>query len=478
MDFKQKFITSTAMALTLISGYGRRSYAACVSTGVPNYLCSGTETSGQYLGGVHNAYITTDSGFSVNTNSGDAISISGDGSLSFIDVNNSTIQTTSSQAGIRANLSGGNGPMLISTDGTISGGTFGIRASNYGTGSTSVIANGTVSATNGGYGIRASTTGIGGLSITTGSNSAVTGGWNGILARNDGRGALSIAIGGDVTGNLNNSNGIYALNSSISTDLTIQTLTGSTVTGANVGISARNYGSGSMEITAAGDVTGLTGYGIFARNRATTTNLIINTESTATIAGRYTGIFAANYGTGAITIHAGGNVSGTGAGGRYGIFANNRTTGTNLTIETDAGTTISGSRRGISARNQGSGALSITAGGDVTSTTDHAIYARNFGTDLLIETAAGTNIASGGNGIYAHNYGSGIADVSIDGLLQGGNYGLFLRNAGTDLSITTATGSIISGDSRGIYTVNTGIGSSSITVNGEVTGAIGVIRPL
>ena len=124
MNFKQKFVTSTAMALTLISGYGRRSYAACVSTGAPNYLCSGTNTSGQNISGVHNAHVTTAPGFGVNTNTGNAVVITGDGDLHFVDTNNSNLQATAGW-GLYVLSTGDNGAtpgsVLINVNGTIFG---------------------------------------------------------------------------------------------------------------------------------------------------------------------------------------------------------------------------------------------------------------------------------------------------------------------------------------------------------------------
>ena len=77
------------------------------------------------------------------------------------------------------------------------------------------------------------------LTVTTGDG-AVSGGINGIDAINYGSGALSITTGvGAVTGN--NNRGIYTLNYSVGTDLTVTTGDGA-VSGGWFGIDARNRG--------------------------------------------------------------------------------------------------------------------------------------------------------------------------------------------------------------------------------------------
>ena len=77
-----------------------------------------------------------------------------------------------------------------------------------------------------------------------------------------------------------------------------------------------------------------------------------------------------------------------------GIFAQNY--GTGLGVTTGAGTSVTGGNSGILARNNGTGALAINANGDVTGTNNYGIYARNVsGTDLTLTTAAGTTVTGG-----------------------------------------------------------------------------------
>src|SRR5205807_1708457 len=153
------------------------------------------------------------------------------------------------------------------------------------------------------------------------------------------------------------------------------------------------------------------GNGIYALNNPGT-DLTVTTAAGTTVSGTTRGISTRNFGTGALTITANGNATGT--SGR-GIHAYNSGAGTNLTATTAAGPTVSGAPRGISARNLGAAATTITANGNVTGTVT-GIYAVNniLGTDLSVTTAAGTAV-SGGDGIFAHNYGTGAVTITANG---------------------------------------------------------------
>ena len=77
-------------------------------------------------------------------------------------------------------------------------------------------------------------------------------------------------------------------------------------------------------------------------------SVTINTNGA--LSGLY-GVVARNYGTGVLTITANGNVTGTGSSG-VGIDTYNSHAGTNLTVTTGAGTTVSGVNEGIFARSK------------------------------------------------------------------------------------------------------------------------------
>ena len=69
------------------------------------------------------------------------------------------------------------------------------------------------------------------------------------------------------------------------TDLTVTTGQYSDIAGGNSGIRAGNLGTGALEITANGKVTGTAFYGIYASNNSTGTDLTVTTGQYSDIAG-------------------------------------------------------------------------------------------------------------------------------------------------------------------------------------------------
>ena len=295
---RRRVLLSGTMLAAAVVGYGRRAYGQCAPTVAPNYQCSGANAATQMIT-ANNASISTVAGFSVNT-PGNAITITGDGALSYTDTNASSLTAAVGFA------------LHVRSLGDDVGGTPG--------------------------------------SVTIDTNGALSGLY-GIYSRNEGAGALTITANGNVagTGNI----GIYALNESSGTALSVTT--GAVTSGGTNGISVRNLGTGALTITANGNVAGSTNQGIFARNFGTA--LSVTTAAGTTVSGGVNGIFARNLGTGALTVTANGNVTGTSG---YGISARTYGTGTTLTVTTAAGTTVSGGNNGILARSDGTGALTVT----------------------------------------------------------------------------------------------------------------------
>src|SRR5690606_1587248 len=160
------------------------------------------------------------------------------------------------------------------------------------------------------------------------------------------------------------------------TDLTVITGAGSTVSGTN-GIYAHNEGSGAVEITANGDVTGTAARGIDTNNSSYGTNLSITTGTSSAVMGDTQGVYALNYGSGALSITANGEVTGI---TEHGIYASARgTDGTGFTVTTGSSSTVSGGSDGIYARNRTFGALEVTANGDVDGDTGAGIRAVSDG---------------------------------------------------------------------------------------------------
>jgi uncharacterized protein with beta-barrel porin domain len=479
---RRRVLLSGTMLVAAVAGYGRRAYGACVNTGGSTYQCSGANVTTQNINGpnANNAIVSTDPGFSVNTAAGNAITITGDGALSYTDTNASSL--TAAAGGSRAlyvksggDFAGTPGSITIATNGALSGATTGIFARNYGTGALTVAANGNVTGT-AFYGIftrndsAISTT----LTVTTAAGTTVSSGLNGIYAHNTGTGVLTVTANGNVTGTTFG-RGIFARNfNATSTNLTVTTGAGTTVRGGQYGIFANNYGTGAVTITANGNVTGTTyGSGIFARNlNVNSTALSVTTAAGTTVSGYRTGIFTRNYGTGALTVTANGNVTGTAF---YGIYAANRNaTSTTLTVTTAAGTTVSGSSRGIYARNSGTGTLTITANGDVNSTggtgVSDGILARSTGGPIAI-TVAATGTASS-TSAFAVEARSAVATVTVAGTLNGGAGGAVkFDQAGAFANrLELVTGAVINGNVLG------GTGTDTLGLSGSGSGSFNVAQ--
>lgn len=319
-----------------------------------------------------------------------------------------------------------------------------------------VVVNATGDVTAGRGGIGASNSANGTDLFITATN--VMGAQAGIGADNRGNGILSITTSGDVkTTNPTFGYGITAYSAGAGKGVVVDA---NNVSASLWGIRVRNYGAGDTIITARGDVTGTTRAGITGINAATADNLTITANNTT---GERYGIEARNNGTGALSITATGTTRGT---SRYGIYGLN--SGTSLTIS--AGETIGGTY-GLRARNAGRSALTIRANGDVTGLTRDGIQALNSGTDLVIEA---TDVTGNLGGIFARNEGSGALKITSTGTARGMIFeGISANNSvnGTDLSVTSvnAIGTIF-----GISATNAGTGSLSVVATGTTSGTTGV----
>ena len=178
---RRVLLSGTMLAVAV--GYGRRAYGACVNSGGSTYLCSGANAATQTIN-ANNASVSTVAGFSVNTAAVNAITITGNGALSYTDTNASPLATgvgTALDVRSQADFAATPGSVTINTNGVLSGTTRGINARNYGTGAVTITANGNVNGTYD-YGIAARNYGTGtAISVTTGVGTTVGGGNNGIF---------------------------------------------------------------------------------------------------------------------------------------------------------------------------------------------------------------------------------------------------------------------------------------------------------
>jgi hypothetical protein len=488
-EARHRLLVSTAMLGALCVGYGRRAYAGCTGT-LGTYSCSGANTTTITLSptpATSPLFVTTTSGFSVITTTGDALDLtttsssvpSGGVDLSFTDANASTI--TGAHSGIYAKNSGPEG-LTISSNGTVTGqalygifadnatssasflsitalnasggsgpGGAGIKAVNFGDKGTHITATGTVS---GYFGITVKNYAT---SVVTQAVSiyaaTVTGAYEGIYAANkSSHGDLKISTTGTVTGATGK--GIYASNQGGAL-----TINAATVTGHTDGIAAKNFGTGALSITATGTVTGTTRTGVYGYNSPNSLSGL--TISAATVTGA-NGVVANNDGTGALSVTTG-TVTGTNG---YGIKAINQPNGTSATIIAQGG--VSGTSTGIYGKNLGSSFLYIKASGFVTGSNGDGIHGYNSanGTSLTIKAAG---VYGNTYGISALNHGNGA--LSITATQQVTSYlntGILAKNYRTDLTINAlqivSSNGVVGGD--GVYALNKGTGALSITVMG------------
>jgi len=453
----------TTAIVVVFGGYSRRAYADCNPAGPSTYLCSGTTTTRQQLI-APSITVTTDGTFSANVSTGTAVSIIGFGAgdISFKDYNSSVITSTSAGgAGLQIYGFGGAGSVTTFTSGAVTGDHYGIRATNYTNGALTITATGDVAGSNAANGVGifahnyASATD---LTVTT--QARVQGGFRGIQTVNNGLGATVIKTYGAVAGTTGY--GIFAENTATTTDLSITTSSTSVVTGGLGGISAFNYGSGTTNITTNNKVVGYGFSAIRVVDGSSSGPMAITTNGYVRGAG--SGIFASHSGTGALTINATGYVKGTGYAG---IYARNQGTNLSITAADTYGTAF-----GMRAKNRGSGALTITSTGHATGVGQTGIYARNYyGTSLTVNAVDSSGRAAG---IYANND-RGALTITSTGTASAGYYAIRAFNngtgGGTRLTITAAN---TNGGVIGITAFNYGSGALTITSTGYARGTAGI----
>lgn len=174
----------------------------------------------------------------------------------------------------------------------------------------------------------------------------------------------------------------------------------------------------------------------------------------------------------ALTINATGGISfiDTNAsaisGAARAIYARNDGTG-DLSITTNG--TLSSGASTIVALNNGTGSTNITTTGSVNSSTRTAIYGRSgVGTTGL--TINSIDLTGALQGIGAINNGVGSTTITTTGTVTGTtNIGIYARNNGTATDLTIDSNAV-NGGQLGILTRNYGIGATNITATGAVTG--------
>ncbi len=355
--------------------------------------------------------------------------------------------------------------VTISTGGQASGNAMGIKAVNKstGAGSLTITAGNSVTGSSN-TGIYATNSGEGGLAITAG---VVTGGKAGIDARNYASGNLTINVTGAV--NVPDSagdDGINAYNKGAG-DVTVSTVA---VAGDASGVDIRNYGGGSITASFGGTIvatgTSAGDAGIVLINDAQGSDVTATITSAGTIRGQH-GIRAVHSSSGAFLVNASGTITGS---SEDGINVTGSTTGS-ITLNVAE---VAGAKRAIVLTNTGTGSVSVTATGTVktnaTVTAFGALSVVNSGsTTLTLSAVQATETA-----VYVNSTGVGSSTITLNGAVttsgDGAIHGVYTK-AGTragDTSITVPTGGGVTGKSTAIKAVSSGSGSVTIVTSGNL----------
>ncbi|WP_208430877.1 autotransporter outer membrane beta-barrel domain-containing protein [Methyloceanibacter caenitepidi] len=491
---------STTMLVATVAGYGRRVHAdqICDQQGsTTTYFCQGTSSDAQDLIDIDNVQVVTGDPFSVSTIISYAIAITGDGALSYTDYNGATLSSDVDNAFyIKSNEDDGSTPGSVTV---VSNGTFNgdFQSYNFGTGNLSITLNAGGSVSGGGWGIYADNRGSSSYVTVNGDVTADIGVFGeagtGVYVNNDGSGPLEVTIGaygsvsaegygvnaratsgpitintyGDVTGKNDAAINAYSY---AGTDITVTTGANATVSGVT-GINVYNKGYGEVAVSVSGDVTGTDGNAIGVTNRrGTDIAVTVGAVSTVKSSSDADGIEVDNEGSGSINV----TVYGTVNGGEIGVEAVTLS-GTDVTVTTGQGSTVSGSYAGINVTNGGSGTVIITANGDVTGQT--GIGVSNYtGNNAQISVGAGSTVTATSSSNFAVNVEHGGADITVAGDLDGSR-GIQFDQAkayANTLTIgTTAdiTGTVLAGPGTNDALLLSGPGQGEFNLSDIDTGA-------
>ena len=409
--------------------------------------------------------------------------------------------------------------LRVVASGNITGATGGIEAVNTstGAGAVSITASGSV---NGGTqkGIKIENAGSGSTNVEVG---AVTG-TEALDILNQNGGAVSLTATGAIVSNGSTGHGIKIVTDSEGEDIDITVTASSSVRGQVDGIYVRQQGSGDVNLTTSGAVTGSSSDGIRIRSLGSSADIKAQTINAAEIgiyfseavraadsSGSMTDVsitlmsggsltagsdgIKSRTGPGNVSIIASGTITADGVGiyllsdGSGNISVTNQTSATisgskgvylkKIPAEgqiVEVGTvtltnngSISGSTVGIHVDADTPQAVTITGGGSVVGTTREGILAE-------IEGAGGVSISVGDvtgarEGILVDNDGGGSISISSTGTIMTTGTGfsaVSLTTSGTAVNVTVNEAE---GSDFGIYTKNDGDSATTINVNGELT---------
>ena len=375
----------------------------------------------------------------------------------------SVVASNQGATGIRAVASGGN--IVINSSGNVTGGGNGVYSKNNGTTGSLTISVGAIGSV-GGSGVYARNDGAGGLSVTTNSINAAK---FGVDAQNKASGDVLVTVNGAIA--VSSTSGSYdgiSVNNEGAGGVTVNV--SGAVTGADDGIEVVNKGGGSIAITASGTISaggdGDSDAGIFAQNDSSGENISIITGNAITVSGQH-GIYIDNEGSGSITLDNSGVIAGNGDQGIYIYQA-----GTTITATVRR---VDGAEDGVRIKHHGSGSATLTLvqGGSILAT-KKGVHATASGAGDLFLDISGAVTGEGEQGIYAYQSGAGNISIKVQAV-GGEEEGIEAKNVGAGAITITATGGIASGDNHdGVLAYDNGTGGVTVTVSSVAGGDDGL----
>ena len=225
------------------------------------------------------------------------------------------------------------------------------------------------------------------------------------------------------------------------------------------GLRLLNDGGSHTSIDWRGDISNISGHGLYTTSAATTGDLVMVLN---TVSGREDGIRTEFGGAGTIEILTAGSV--VGSSGRGFTIETGNAAG-DLTLQT---ADVTGGSSGISIDYRGQGAVDVTATGGVVGGTGTGIHIETdlTSTDISVQAA----VVSGGYiGIGAYNGGQGSTFVRATGPVYGGSVGVRVEGEANSTDITLELGDVTGGQA-GIDVINLGSGFTSVRSDGAVFG--------
>lgn len=422
------------------------------------------------------------------TAGGNGISLTHPGTDANITVSGNISATSS---GLTLAASGESGAVTISVTGNIIAGSDGMKVSTVSDGDISVTNTGNINSS--GNALQISTTGNG--NVTLGFSGTVTSSGAGLhvvgtssASTESGNNISVSSIGGISTKNTaihvsnsgaNGATTVVASGGLVSSDshglvavghgknLSV-TSTGD-VTASGNAFYLNNAGTGTTVLTSSGVVNGGAA-GILVKGVASSLGVTVTTEESVT--GGSVGLQVDHKGSGAVAVTAKGNVTGIGRVTDENKNAVDVYLGKNGTTATLSLIGVSGSMDGVKLHNKGSGATSLTATNDINGTLGYGVNLYG-NTGQITVSAKDVTGEDGGIKIVAK---TGDITVSVNEVNSSRGSGISISANGVGVTSVTASGDI-TGLINGIDVRREGTPTSSsqsndinIVTNGDVTG--------